>query len=280
MKDIPQHTLNGAFAVGPLVPQTGPFRNAYYTIYWITKGEARISIDTILYTAAAPALVFVAPGQVQQMQEPPTGVTATQEPGTAWQIGFTETFYCLKDESAGRLFFNPDFATVLTPDPADEESLKALLDLMRAEADKKAEQFDNAFFALLQVFLIKVSRIMDKEESGVPDAGPFLQFRQLIEQHYKEKKNVSDYARMLNMTPVCLNAVTKQASGQTAGEQIRNYIILEAKRLLHSTTLTAKEVAYRLGFEDAPYFSRFFKKYTGQTLLEFREKSRKSTLLT
>jgi AraC family transcriptional activator of pobA len=121
-----------------------------------------------------------------------------------------------------------------------------------------------------------VSRIMEKEERQADQtATPFLEFRRLIEQHYRDKKNVSDYAGLLHMTPVCLNALSKSMSGLTAGEQIRGYIIVEAKRLLHNTELSAKEIAHRLGFEDAPYFSRFFKKYTSQTLLEFREQSRK-----
>ena len=98
-----------------------------------------------------------------------------------------------------------------------------------------------------------------------------MTFKGLIEQRYMELKNVSDYAAQLHIKPVLLNEISKQLSGITAGEHIRNRVILEAQRYLFNTDLTAKEIAYKLGFEDPHYFSRFFKKYTNQTPSEFKE---------
>ncbi|TDX01637.1 helix-turn-helix domain-containing protein [Dinghuibacter silviterrae] len=286
VKDIPRYSLKdwapgaGSFAVSTLEAMgeaqgqrwAGPHRDDFYGILWITAGEARVTIDAVAYTASAHALIFVAPGQVVQMSGNLAG----------WWIAFEEQFYCVRDEAANRsrginshLFFNPDFATVLSPDEADEAVLGNIVSMMEEEYRGRGDHYLEAFFSLLQLFLIRVTRIMEREEREPEHAGgPFLQFRQLIEQHYKDKKNVSDYARMMNMTPVCLNALSKSLSGLTAGEQIRGHVTAEAKRLLFNTDLSAKEIAYRLGFEDAPYFSRFFKKYTGQTLLEFREQSR------
>lgn len=275
---------SGKFAVVPLKEadaavrerRSRPHRNDFYAIYWITRGEARVTVDMVTYTAQAGSLLFIAPAQVAQVTE--------TIPCEGWWIGFDETFYCLRDPSRNKgidtmLFFNPDFSTLLDMDPAEEGSLGNIASMMEEECRGRGEQFSNAFYALLQIFLIRVSRIMEQEETqsrelAGQNSGPFLRFRQLIGEHYKDKKNVSEYARMLQMTPVCLNALSKAMSGITAGEQIRNHVIIEAKRLLHNTSLNTKEIAYRLGFEDAPYFSRFFKKYTGQTLLEFREQSR------
>ena len=59
------------------------------------------------------------------------------------------------------------------------------------------------------------------------------------------------------------------------GEMIRNKVIEEAKRMLYASDLSGKEIAFELGFDDPAYFSRFFKKYTGQTLKHFRDLSRK-----
>ncbi len=52
--------------------------------------------------------------------------------------------------------------------------------------------------------------------------------------------------------------------------------MLEAKRLFYYTDKTAKEVAYELGFEDAAYFSHFFKKQTGISTADFKNKRLKS----
>ncbi len=78
----------------------------------------------------------------------------------------------------------------------------------------------------------------------------------------------------MHIKPVLLNEISKRLSGITAGEHIRNRVILEAQRYLYNTDLTAKEIAYKLGFEDLHYFSRFFKKYTQQTPSKFRESAR------
>jgi AraC-like DNA-binding protein len=113
-----------------------------------------------------------------------------------------------------------------------------------------------------------------EEENETPDVA-IIKFKQLIEENYTAQKNVSPYAEMLGMNPSCLNELSKRTTGITAGELIRNRVIDETKKLLYSSGMAGKEIAFQLGFDDPAYFSRFFKKYTGTTLKEFRENSRK-----
>ena len=72
------------------------------------------------------------------------------------------------------------------------------------------------------------------------------------------------------MTPARLNAACKRAVGVTAGRVIRQRLLLEAKRSLIYTSMTANEIAYDLGFADPAYFSRFFRQHTGRTPSAFR----------
>ncbi|BAV07084.1 AraC-type DNA-binding protein [Filimonas lacunae] len=99
-----------------------------------------------------------------------------------------------------------------------------------------------------------------------------LRFKQLVIAHYKEKKLVKDYSALLNLTPLYLNEVVKEITGFPASYWIQESILLEAKRLLHYTTLDVKQVAYELGYDDHAYFSRFFKKHTGMTATAFRNR--------
>jgi AraC-like DNA-binding protein len=72
---------------------------------------------------------------------------------------------------------------------------------------------------------------------------------------------------MLNLTPKNLNrkiVTEKQIAPNTI---IKNRIILQAKRLLVNTTLSIKEIAVYLGYEDYSYFLRFFKSQTGSSPL-------------
>lgn len=95
-------------------------------------------------------------------------------------------------------------------------------------------------------------------------------FRKLVAAHSRSIKQVKDYAALLNISPLYLNEVVKAVTGFQASYWIAQELLLEAKRLLHYTMLDVRQIAYELGYEDHAYFSRFFKKHTGMTALEFR----------
>ena len=69
----------------------------------------------------------------------------------------------------------------------------------------------------------------------------------------------------MRVRPNYLNAVCNEVAHSSAGDLIRNRILLEAKRLLIHEKKTASEIAYELGFADNSYFGRFFKKYENTT---------------
>lgn len=76
---------------------------------------------------------------------------------------------------------------------------------------------------------------------------------------------------MLYVTPNYLNALSKDVTDRSAGELIRDRILLEAKRLLTNAKMTISEIALELDFMDNSYFTRFFKKYEGVTPETFRK---------
>lgn len=101
--------------------------------------------------------------------------------------------------------------------------------------------------------------------------GPLLNDRQriqeligLIEKHYIEHKETGFYADQLKISSHHLNDIVRLLRGTTVKKMIAQRIILEAKRELSFGALTVKEIAFKLGFSDASYFSRFFKKHTLQ----------------
>jgi AraC-like DNA-binding protein len=98
-------------------------------------------------------------------------------------------------------------------------------------------------------------------------------FRKLIDQNFNTLRLPKDYAALLYITPNHLNALCNDMLGIPAGEVIRNRVILEAKRLLVNLDLTVTAIADKLNFADNSYFTRFFKKYTGQTPEEFRKQT-------
>ena len=76
---------------------------------------------------------------------------------------------------------------------------------------------------------------------------------------------------MLNISEVYLNEAVKGATGLSAGAYIRSLMMTQARRQLTCTSLSSKEIAYELGYDDYVYFSKLFKKHTGKSPSEYRK---------
>jgi AraC family transcriptional activator of pobA len=79
-------------------------------------------------------------------------------------------------------------------------------------------------------------------------------------------------AEQLNISPRYLSDLLKQETGKAALDHIHLFLINEAKNILMSTDHTVAQTAYRLGFENPPYFSRLFKKEVGLTPVQYRDR--------
>jgi AraC-like DNA-binding protein len=96
-------------------------------------------------------------------------------------------------------------------------------------------------------------------------------YQQLIERYFRTIRLPKEYAELLYITPNHLNALCVELLGKTAGDLVRDRLLLEAKRLLTNADMTVTEIAYDLNFRDNSYFNRFFKKNVGMTPDEFRK---------
>lgn len=83
--------------------------------------------------------------------------------------------------------------------------------------------------------------------------------------------SVNVLASRLNLSPRYLSDMLKQETGKTAIELIHIYLVNEAKNRLKSDEQSVSEIAYELGFENLPYFSRLFKKETGISPNQFKK---------
>ncbi|WP_111590542.1 AraC family transcriptional regulator [Chitinophaga dinghuensis] len=96
-------------------------------------------------------------------------------------------------------------------------------------------------------------------------------FNMLIDKFYKQEKLVGFYASKLHISANYLNILCKNHLHVSATKLIQQRVLLEAKRLLQTTDLSIKEIAFELGFVDHAYFSNFFKSQAGITPTQFRE---------
>ena len=90
--------------------------------------------------------------------------------------------------------------------------------------------------------------------------------------HHKQERSVAFYAGKLCVTPKYLSLLVKNVSNRTAGEWIDNYVVLEAKALLSSSTLSIQEISDRLNFTNQSFFGKYFKQHVGISPTEYRKK--------
>lgn len=116
---------------------------------------------------------------------------------------------------------------------------------------------------------------LNNEESKKIQGSAFKSFLLLLEEHYKEAKDVNFYADKLFMSSRNLNLICQGILQQSVSEIIETRKLTEAKNLLITTDKNVAEIGYTLGFNEKTYFTHAFKRKAGVTPTEFRDEMQK-----
>lgn len=244
-----------------------PHRHHFYTFILVTGGGGKHAIDFKEYELRRGRLFLIAPGQVHAW--------LNLDKVKGFVVLFNDAFMALskgrKLMSSWPLFRAHQSSMVSLGAEAEKIWTKELLSL-EEEVLNQDEFTKDAIFYAISSLLVLASRLYKKPALNTGVGSNFLfSFQELIEQHYLTLKTPKEYAVRMNITPNYLNALCKKLSGRSAGEFIRQRILLEGKRYLAHTGLSIAEIAFKLGFEDNSYFGRFFKRYTSMTPQAFRD---------
>lgn len=241
-------------------------RDEGHTFYIVEKGIVTIEIDFQQYEINAPTVVYMHPDQVHRI------------------LDFTTMDICslaVKNEN-----LNPDYLTFLeelAPAKPLELPNNICTDIFETFSLclKFSRQRDNKlYYPLLKdscntLIALIISAFLDQTSVSNKASRTELitrSFKRLLETSYCTIKRPARYAKQLNISTHYLNESVKYTTGQTVSQHIQNRIILEAKRLLYHSDKSVKEIAFELGYDDYPYFSRLFNKSTGMSALAFRNK--------
>lgn len=128
---------------------------------------------------------------------------------------------------------------------------------------------------LYALFLMDLSSILSKRTRrggiGKRTEDLFMDFMNLLPQHYVREHGIEFYADALGVTPTYLSRVVRQVSGRTVVEYINRLLLMESIWLLESTSLGINEIADRVGYADSTTFGRFFYRMKGVTPREYRK---------
>ncbi|HVI45795.1 MAG TPA: AraC family transcriptional regulator [Chitinophaga sp.] len=250
-----------------------PHRKDYYFLVLVEQGSSRHWVDMQSYTLKPDTFYFTTPHQVHLKEEP--------EPMRGIAICFTEAF--LADAVNWQIrqlpiIQNPHNGHELSLTPGEVVFVRDLMQKMTGEFEQQPDWHKGMLQAYLNVLLIYLSRLYTERlisEDGQADRILLKKFLRLIETSYTTHHEVAAYADLLHISAGHLGDVIREQSGKPAIEHIHARILLEARRMLFHTDNAIKEIAFALGFEDASYFNRFFKRGYNQTPLAFRTAARK-----
>jgi AraC family transcriptional regulator, transcriptional activator of pobA len=173
---------------------------------------------------------------------------------------------------------------VITLSPSDETATE-FFDLVK----KLAQELESkpvghvvgteALLTSLFLMMVRATRLDQVDSEGATRNEIRLadRFRELIDQHYRQNLPLRDYASMMAVSLVQLRAACAAATGQSPTKMIHARIITEAKRNLIFGEMSVEQIAFGLGFSDAAYFTRFFRKEVGEAPSQFRTTAREQS---
>lgn len=284
IKDIPIFDLPGnrpfsLFHIGPghRLNQYEPHRHSFYEIIFYRSVQGRQLIDFDEHDIAPGTWTFLSPGQVHQFRtEQMEGIILT----------FSGHFLVRNQEErsfvrSNLLFHHPEYHPSFRAGGEDAAVMESLLQLMEKEYNRE-EASGEILHSYLRLLLEMADRAF--RSSGIPLSAkdPRLlertkQIIGLVENNYQRHHNVSFYADAMRLTPKRANEISKEGIGITIMSLVHRRLTLEAKRMIGYSDKSIKEISFNLGFEDPAYFSRFFKKKTGESPETFRLKCSNST---
>lgn len=246
------------------------FSDSLYHIFLI-DARGKIVIDFAKYEFDGKTALFTSPYQnIQILPEEETQIS---------QLDFHGDFYCIeyhKKEVAcnGLLFNNIYLFPNVSLDDETYVEISGIFDkLTNSETDENF--WDAVSRSYLQVILAissrEKSKILEEHQLGTKDFEELKTFQNLVDENFRKERTPAFYADLMHISPNALSKKIKKEFHKTPSQIIQERVILEAKKQIHLTRKSIKEIAAELNFEDEFYFSKYFKKATGVSPTKFRD---------
>jgi AraC-like DNA-binding protein len=255
-----------ARAAGHGVDPYGLQRPGFHKLIAVRSGTLHCSLDFTDHDLGPGNWMWVRPGQVHRYGSELGGV------GGRIVLFLPDFLGSAVAEIAGvdRGTWRP----TSVPADDDRDTLEKVLGLLEREharwsgqpSQTQAEVLRN----LLAVLVLRLATLHGAPAEPATGREAFVRFQTAVEQGFARTHRVEDYAAELGYSVRTLTRAAHAAVGCGAKRFIDDRVLLEAKRLLVHTDLSAASIAQRLGFPGATVFTKFFRQHTGQTPSSFR----------
>lgn len=242
-----------------------------YKIVWCKDAAATITIDGYQLSLQKDQVLFGTPLNLMEIEADTNGLIA---------FVFNKQFFCIQthDDQVscnGFLFFGSSQPQVVKLCEKELKYFSMMLYFFEEEFEIKDQVQGEMLRTLLKRLLIMSTRMVKKDLLKPTISNTHLdtirKFNLLVEQHYREKHKVGDYAELLFKSPKTLSNLFNKYINKSPLRIINERIILEAKRLLLYSDKNSEEIARELGYKEAGHFSKFFKRNDGMSPTEFKK---------
>lgn len=194
-------------------------------------------------------------------------------------LRFNRSFYCILDHDQevgckGILFFGASQLPIIQIPVEAVDQFETLWNMFTIEMESDDNLQIDMLQMMLKRYLILCTRLFKAQEQYPrenKESDMVREFNFLVEQHFKTKHTVAEYAALLFKSPKTLSNVFSKIGSKTPLQYIQDRKLLEAKRKLRYSDMQIQEIAYDLGYEDLQAFSRFFKKKEGISPSKYKE---------
>jgi len=244
-----------------------PLRPTFHHIIAVNSGVLRQIVDFNQYAVKSGSWLWVRPGQVHQWGDlgRAEGTLILFEPD--FLDSATVTLTARSDAYASPL---------MVPLGEDRELLQLAVQHLDREFRQASTLSPEVAVAVLHHLLAAlVLRLADLSRPEEPTTRShlgevFVRFREVVERDFRTLRRVEDYAELLAYSPRTISRATIEAVGVGPKEYVDRRVLLEAKRLLAHSDLTAARIGDELGFSDAANFGKFFRRGAGDSPIDFR----------
>lgn len=247
----------------------------YLQLHFIDSGSINFHIDDKLFQVQGPALFLTPPAVPHSFQTEANagGHVLTIHQSLIWQLLSSgtqsviearfEEGICLAEEN-------------LEPGHTEQWlNARRILQQIRTEWQSDYQGKPLALEYLASLLLIQIARLAHNRTNSTAVANDdlrlFHKFTRKVEQHFREHRRLSRYTTDIGVSESRLNQVCQRISNNSPKRIIHERMLQEIKRMLIFGTLSINEIAYKLGFSDPAYFSRFFKSHAGKSPLNYRK---------
>ncbi|RZJ23637.1 MAG: helix-turn-helix domain-containing protein [Acinetobacter sp.] len=169
----------------------------------------------------------------------------------------------------------------LSIDPLNQKKINSLTTMFIDEFSAGVPPEREMLEILLRQLIVIVCRLaknqyLDGQQCIHERLELIKKYNIMVEKYYKQEHQVQFYAEKLNRSPKTLSNLFLLYRYRSPILVIHERIIKEAKKLFYYTEMSAKEIAYELGFQEQAHFSRFFKNYTSDTPRNFKKRHLRS----